>query len=257
MTHTSGKTSARSVRESLALLRGLIFYVGYGSAMALSGVAVLLAVPVCRFPMRYRVLSQFSIAIIYWARLVCGMRFRCEGQENIPATPCVVVSNHESAWETFFLGWMFRPQATVLKKELLNIPLFGWGLRMLRPIPLDRNKPTAALKLVLREGTAAIQEGCWVVIYPEGTRVRPMMTGRFNKGGAMLAIRSGVPILPVAHNAGSCWPAGMIRKYPGQIRVKIGAPIQTAGRTVDEVHGELEAAIRQSMQTLRATTVPL
>src|SRR5690606_5370489 len=110
----------------------------------------------------------------------------CEGQEHIPDTPCVVVSNHESAWETFFLGWLFRPQATVLKKELLNIPLFGWGLRMLKPIPLDRDKPTAALKLVLREGTAAIQDGCWVVIYPEGTRVRPMMTSRFNKGGAML-----------------------------------------------------------------------
>ncbi|WP_416397555.1 lysophospholipid acyltransferase family protein [Allohahella sp. A8] len=251
MTNTTDKPSAFSTRESLALVRGLIFYVGYGSTMALSGLAVLIASPVCRFPMRYRVLSQFSIAIIYWARLVCGMRFICEGREHIPATPCVVVSNHESAWETFFLGWTFRPQATVLKKELLNIPLFGWGLRMLRPIPLDRDKPTAALKLVLREGTAAISEGCWVVIYPEGTRVRPMMTGRFNKGGAMLAIRSGVPILPIAHNAGSCWPAGLVRKYPGLIRVRIGRPIETAGRTVDEVHGELESAIRQVMQELR------
>src|SRR5690606_3651221 len=131
MAHSFDKTPALSLRESLALLRGLIFYIGYAPIMALSGVAVLLVSPFCRFETRYHTLCRFSVGIIYWARLVCGMRFRCEGQEHIPDTPCVVVSNHESAWETFFLGWLFRPQATVLKKELLNIPLFGWGLRML------------------------------------------------------------------------------------------------------------------------------
>lgn len=251
MTDVSNYANRAKVNQAFALARSLVFYVGYAILMALSGLAVILMVPVFGFRKRYYVLSQFGIVIIYWGRLICGMRFKLEGADNVPDQACVVVSNHESAWETLFLGALFRPQATVLKKELLHIPLFGWGLRFVRPIALDRKRPSGALKTLLREGTVAVRGGCWVVIYPEGTRIRPDKTGRFNKGGAMLAIRSGVPVVPVAHTAGRCWPAGRVLKYPGLIRVRVGKPIPTAGRSVDEVHTELEQWIRSTMVQLR------
>jgi len=170
---------------------------------------------------------------------------------NIPPEACVVVSNHQSAWETYFLGLLFVPQATVLKIELTRIPLFGWALKMAAPIAIDRTKPALALKQMLTQGKKRLLDGIWVMIYPEGTRVRPGKQGQFNKGAALLASKAGVPLLPVAHNAGSFWPAGQFLKRPGVVRVIIGPPVSTGDRGRDEIHQQMENWIRHTASDLR------
>lgn len=232
-------------------LRAAIFYVWYAFGIVIVGLVGIAVARTLAFPQRYYLVSRFNCYALWLARVVCGIRYRYVGLENIPDTPCVVVSNHESAWETYMTGLLFRPQATVLKQELMKIPFFGWALRPMNPIALDRSKPAAALKQLLREGEDRLQSGCWIVIFPEGTRIRPGQIGKYNKGAAMLAVRAGVPVLPLAHNAGQCWPPGQLSKMPGLVTVMIGEPISTQGKTTQEVHEALESWIRGTAATLR------
>lgn len=231
--------------------RGILFYVLYALGIMVFGLLGITLGRWLRYPHAYYLMSRFNWYALQLARWVCGIRYEVVGLENVPAEPCVVVSNHESAWETYMTGLFFRPQATVLKQELMRIPFFGWALRPIRPIALDRSKPTSALKQLLKEGAQRLKQGDWVVVFPEGTRVRPGQTGKYNKGAAMLAVRAGVPVLPLAHNAGQCWPPGQIAKYPGRIRVMIGPVIQTQGRETDAVHAEIEQWIRTTSASLR------
>jgi len=139
----------------------------------------------------------------------------------------VILSKHQSQWETFYLQVMKRPVVTVLKKELMNVPFFGWGLRLMQPIGIDRSNPKKALRYIQEEGQRRLQKGQSIIIFPEGTRTPPGETGTYARSGAELACRAGVPIIPVAHNAGRCWPAKKFIKYPGTIHMVIGAPIDT------------------------------
>lgn len=141
----------------------------------------------------------------------------------------MVLAKHESAWETLFLQTVFAPSTTVLKRELLSIPFFGWALRQLSPIAIDRGAPAQALKAVLRQGNQRLADGRRIIIFPEGTRALPGEQLPYNVGGAMLASRSGVPVIPVSLNSGDCWPRGTLIKQPGTIHVVIGAPMHCAG----------------------------
>ncbi len=230
--------------------RAMVFYVGYAFGIILVGLVGISVARLLPFSQSYYLISRFNCYALWLARVVCGIHCRIEGLEKVPVGPCVVVSNHESAWETYMTGLLFRPQATVLKQELMRIPFFGWALRPLKPIALDRSKPSAALKQLLRQGVERLQEGCWVVIFPEGTRIRPGQQGRYNKGAAMLAVKAGVPVLPLAHNAGKCWPPGQLSKIPGVITIVIGEPLPTAGKSTQEVHDQLENWIRTTAATL-------
>jgi 1-acyl-sn-glycerol-3-phosphate acyltransferase len=151
------------------------------------------------------------------------------GIENIPAGACVVLSKHESAWETLYLQSLLVPATTVLKRELLSIPFFGWALRLLNPIAINRGEPAQALKAVLRQGEERLAAGRRIIIFPEGTRARPGEQLPYNVGGAMLAARTGFPLLPVSLNSSDCWPRGTMIKRPGVIQVVIGAPIDSHG----------------------------
>jgi 1-acyl-sn-glycerol-3-phosphate acyltransferase len=175
---------------------------------------------------RYRVVSAWSRTIVWAARVLCGIDYVVRGAEHIPSEPCIVLAKHESAWETLALQAIFPPQVWVVKRELLWIPFFGWGLAMLSPIAIDRKAGARALTQMLEQGRERLALGFSIVIFPEGTRVAPGAHRDYQPGGAWLALKTGAPIVPVAHNAGSFWPRSAFLKKPGTITVVIGAPLR-------------------------------
>lgn len=199
---------------------------------------------------RYRVMRPWSRIILWLARWVLGIRYRVIGLEHLPKGPCVVLAKHQSAWETMALQLFMPPLAFVLKRELLRIPFFGWGLAMTSPIAIDRNAGREALKALEEQGRQRLAEGFWVVVFPEGSRMPPGQKGKYNVGGAWLAVKAGVPVLPVAHNAGRLWGKNAFIKRAGEITVVIGPPIPTEGRKPAEVIAETEAWIEGQMAIL-------
>lgn len=199
---------------------------------------------------RSRVISGWAWFIVWWLRVTCGLRHEVHGLDNLPRKPGVILSKHQSAWETIAFQTIFPPQAWVLKRELLWVPFFGWGLAASRPIAIDRGAGTRALDKVVRDGIDRLRGGRWVVVFPEGTRTRPGERGRYNPGGAMLAVKARVPVVPVAHNAGEFWPRRGFMKQPGTIQVVIGPPIETQERRAKQVAMEAEAWIEQTMASL-------
>jgi 1-acyl-sn-glycerol-3-phosphate acyltransferase len=226
-------------------LRSLLFFITYNLMGVGHSVLCLLAAPFQSFEQRYRFVNLWSRATMWLLRHLNGVRFDIQGLEHIPRDRAdVVIPNHQSQWETFYLQLLISPQATILKRELLWVPFFGWGLALLKPIAIDRSKGSQALKTVLKVGQERLAEGISVVIYPEGTRQAPGTLGAFNAGGAMLAIRAGVDALPIAHNSGDCWPARSLLRLPGTIRLRIGPPIPSAGKSAKVLTAEVEAWIR-------------
>jgi 1-acyl-sn-glycerol-3-phosphate acyltransferase len=178
---------------------------------------------------RYRIISIWARLIVLAAQAICGIRYRVIGTEHIPRAPCVVLSKHQSAWETVAFQVIFPPQVYVIKRELLWIPFFGWGLAMVSPIAIDRSSGTRALKQMLKQGKDRLARGFWVIVFPEGTRIPPGKRGRYQTGGAALAAHAGAPVLPIAHNAGYCWRRKAFLKYPGTVTVSIGEAIDSRG----------------------------
>ena len=192
---------------------------------------------------RYRVISGWAKIMLFLARVICGVRYQVLGAEHIPSIPCIVLSKHQSAWETMAFQQIFPPQVWVLKRELLRIPFFGWGLAMTSPIAIDRASRGEALKQMLEQGKDRLQQGFWIVIFPEGTRMAPGQAGKYRIGGAWLATHTGALVVPVAHNAGEFWGKNSFIKLPGTITVSIGVPINPAGMKPDELNVRVEAWI--------------
>jgi 1-acyl-sn-glycerol-3-phosphate acyltransferase len=232
-------------------LRSVLFFLG----MALSAIAVV-AGSLFVFPLpyrfRYRYLSTWSRFNLWWLAVTCKLTYRVEGSENIPAGPAVVLAKHQSAWETLAMQQVFPPQTWVLKRELLWIPIFGWGLALMRPVAIDRSAGKKALRQVIDQGRARLAQGLWMIVFPEGTRTAPGQRGRYAVGGAMLADKAGVPVVPVAHNAGEFWPKSGFLKRPGVIRLVIGPVIPADGRGAGEINREAETWIETTVERLRA-----
>ena len=239
------------------VIRSLVFYLGYFLAMVVCGVLFLPPAPFLPLRSRYRLLNLYNHFIIAWFRLACGVRYELRGHERLPAGPCVILANHQSEWETVYLQLLHPPVCTVLKRELLNIPIFGWGLQLLHPIALDRSRPARAMKQVLTQGKARLDEGLSVLIFPEGTRVAPGSRRRYSKSGVVIACRAGVPVVPVAHNAGERWPGRHWVKRPGRLSLEVGAPIETRGRSADEVLVEVEAWIEARLAEISEVPRPV
>ena len=199
---------------------------------------------------RYWLISSYARTMIWLLRVVCGIRHEVRGIENLPKEPCIVLCKHQSAWETLALQVIFPPQAWVLKRELLWLPFFGWGLAMTSPIAIDRSDGKGAMKQLLKQGKERLAQGFYVVIFPEGTRVPYGQRGKYKIGGAMLAASSGTPVVPVAHNAGRLWGRNAFSKHPGVVTMSIGKPIATQGRKADEINAEVEAWIENEIQQL-------
>jgi 1-acyl-sn-glycerol-3-phosphate acyltransferase len=188
---------------------------------------------------------------VWGAHFFCGLRWQVQGWENFPNGPAIILSKHQSAWETLFLtSHLPRQICFVYKKELHLVPFFGWGLALLRMIPIDRAKGREAFEQVVQIGQQRLDEGRWPLLFPEGTRIAPGKMGRFKMGGALLAIRTGTPIIPIAHNAGECWPRNSFLKKSGLITVSIGAPISPEGLTPEALNQKVHDWISAEMQRL-------
>ncbi len=236
-------------------LRATLFYTGM-VLFTLMEVALLPITMLLPYRLRYRVIVQWARATLWWLELTCGLGFRVEGREHIPEGTAIVFAKHQSAWETIAMQMIFPVQTWVLKRELLFIPLFGWGLALTRPVAIDRKAGKKALKQVIEQGTRRLSEGLWLIIFPEGTRVAPGERGKYAVGGALLAEKSGYPVVPVAHNAGEFWPKQGFIKRPGVITLAIGPIIETRGRKASVIMQEAEAWIEGKMAEITTSDLP-
>ncbi len=232
----------RFVRSLLFLLGQIITALPY----SLLAMAVLPLPPVTRS----RLISGWAHLVMWWLKITCGITHRVRGLEHLPMDPCVILSKHQSAWETIAFQVMFPPQTWVLKRELLWIPFFGWALAASQPIAINRSLGVKALEQVAKHGVDRIRGGRYVIVFPEGTRVRAGDKGRYNPGGAMLALKAGVPVVPVAHNAGEYWPRRGFLKRPGVIQVVVGPQIAVTGRRARQITAQAEAWIEATMKEI-------
>jgi 1-acyl-sn-glycerol-3-phosphate acyltransferase len=200
--------------------------------------------------------AQFAIARC-WARILlwvlkhlCGLTYEVIGRERIPPGNHIVMSNHTSAWETIAQFLIFPPQVWVLKRELLWVPFVGWGLKLLRPIAINRGEGHRAVNQVVEQGKARLADGLWVIIFPEGTRVVAGKTGKFGVSGSLLAIAAGKSVVPLSHNAGVFWRRRGFLKKPGTIRVVIGEPIEPLGKNPRELSAEVKRAIEAGLDRI-------
>jgi len=202
----------------------------------------------------YKFAAHWCWLNLMGARYICGIRWQVDGLDHLPAdtlhAPHIVMSKHSSTWETLALNLYFPPLAFVAKKELLSIPFFGWGFRLASPITIDRRSGMDAMEQIATQGRARFGQGFWIVIYPEGTRIRAGRRAKYKTGGARLAIAMDVPIIPVAHNAGYIWPKGVFGKRPGIITMTIGPPISPSGKEPAQLTQEVEAWIENEVARL-------
>ncbi|HLS21175.1 MAG TPA: lysophospholipid acyltransferase family protein [Paenalcaligenes sp.] len=200
---------------------------------------------------RYRLTRGWPRFAIWCARHVLGVRWQIKGLENLPAEPAVILSKHQSAWETmFFIAYLPQQVCFVYKKELHRIPFFGWGLALLKMIPIDRSMGRNAMEQIKKIGGERLAQGRWPLLFPEGTRIAPGKTGRYKIGGALLAHTHQVNIVPIALNSGECWPRNAFIKTPGLITVSIGPAISTRGLTAEQANQQAEDWIEAEMRQL-------
>jgi 1-acyl-sn-glycerol-3-phosphate acyltransferase len=226
----------------------------------LSVTVVVYAVPISIFgritPYRWlATVGQHWGRMNLWAlKRICGLDYRIRGWENLPKENCIVLCKHQSAWETIALRALLPPEHTwVLKKELLRVPFFGWALAAYAPIAIDRSAGRQAMRQLLDEGSYWLERGRWIVIFPEGTRVAPGKRKRYGHGGAILASKTGYPVLPIAHNAGVFWRRRDLNKYPGCVDVVIGEPMPTEGLSSAEINRRVEDWIEDTVSRLPQT----
>jgi len=219
----------------MILFRSLIFQIGMWIFTIPFTILSILTFPFSAIN-RYRFISLWAKTVLFWLKISCKINFKVKGSKNIPKTPFMILSKHQSAWETLAFQKIFPPQVWVLKKELLWVPFFGWGLAMTSPIAINRKSGKIALNQMLKQGIDRLNKGFCIVIFPEGTRIKPKEIGKYHIGGAWLATKTNINILPVAHNAGNFWPKNSFIKKPGEITVSIGPIISTSKITPEEAN---------------------
>ncbi|MFM8354680.1 MAG: lysophospholipid acyltransferase family protein [Gammaproteobacteria bacterium] len=218
------------------MIRSSLFYVGYAFITILWGTLGTVFGWLMPFKERFAfIVGCWTRLSLAWLRFTCGIRWEVAGLEHLPDQPCIVFARHESTWETLFLQTVIAPQATLIKRELLWIPFFGWAFSTLRPIAIDRSDGRKALRQLIHDGGDRLRSGMWVVLFPEGTRVPSDQPVRLQPGGSALASATGFPVVVFAHDAGRYWPAHAFGKTPGTIRGAFSAPIDTAGLSTKQV----------------------
>jgi 1-acyl-sn-glycerol-3-phosphate acyltransferase len=203
---------------------------------------------------RNEVVMVWTRSVVWLLKVICHINYHVQGMEHIPKDRNgVIMSKHQSAWETFFLPGRFRETAIILKRELYWVPFFGWGMAVTDPIAINRNDHASAMSQIIKKGTACLKAGRWILVFPEGTRIAPGQVGRYRIGGARLAVEAGgYPILPVAHNAGNFWYKRKFIKRPGTVQVVFGPIIESKGRTAEEVLTLTQDWIEGTMQKIDA-----
>lgn len=243
--------NSSSQHSNLRLYLGSALFLAGSIAATLVFAPMVIVCIIFPFNVRYAMGKGWANFVLKLAEIFCGVRYEVEGLENINENrAAIVLSNHQSAWETLAFRCFLPMQTSLFKRSLMWVPFWGWAMATLRPIPIDRDNKTAALRKLISDGTAALKEGLWVVVFPEGTRRAVGQMGEFSAGGAMLAQKSGFPVLPVALNAGKIWPRYSFLKYPGVIKVKISPLIEVNGRKAAEINQEAEAWVRQALEEI-------
>jgi len=238
------------LRNLTLFLRSLLFTLVMIVTTVVWSLVCILAAPL-PYSGRYWVTSRWNVFITWCAKALCGIRYEIKGWENLPDTPAILLSKHQSAWETIFLlQAMPRPLVYVFKKEILYIPFFGWGMALLRMIPIDRSQGKNAFAQVVRNGRKRLAQGLWIIMFPEGTRIPVGKAGKYKSGGARLAVETQTVVVPIAHNSGECWPKGSFVKRPGLVTVSIGKPISPENHTPDSLMQEVENWIESEMRVI-------
>jgi 1-acyl-sn-glycerol-3-phosphate acyltransferase len=199
------------------------------------------------YPMRFKLGHWWGISMLWAGRLLCGLRWQFEGLENIPDKPSVVLIKHSTVFETYAQLVVFPPHVWVLKRELLWIPIFGWGLAAMRSIAINRNAGHTAVTQVIEQGKSRLADGIWIVVFPEGTRMQPGKTRKYGISGAALAKAAGVQVVPVAHNAGDLWARRGIKRKPGLIRFVVGPPIDDSAQSAKETNQMAQDWVEKKM----------
>jgi 1-acyl-sn-glycerol-3-phosphate acyltransferase len=227
-----------------------LLFVGIFVTATMVGILLILGM-LTTFKIRWKIGYAWCAIISWMTKVFCGLTFEVEGMENFdPKQPGIILSNHQSAWETLALRYILPPHSVVIKRELLYLPIWGWSLLTLKSIVINRKNQRASLRSLLEQGSRYLNEGLWVLIFPEGTRAPAREVLKFNIGGAMLAHKAGFPVIPVAHNAGDFWPRYSFFKYPGVIKLKIGPVIESKGRKASEINAEAEKWIAQALKNM-------
>jgi len=230
--------------------RSFLFYVGYYLVTIFLSIFFILLFPILPPKGRHIFASVWCGFILGWLRLCCGVKYVIHGLENLPKTPAIILANHQSSWETILFYKLVFPVSPILKKELTEIPFWGWSMRLLKPIAIDRSKPREAGRSLLIQGVDRIQNGNSVIVFPEGSRSKYGNVKRFSRGGAKLAIAASTDIIPIAHNAGYCWPAREFIKRPGLVTVIIGKRMELGERDATELTADVENWIREKVDGL-------
>lgn len=233
------------------MFRSALFYTGYVVFTVFWGTLSLLGAGFMSYHTRFDfIVRRWTGFVLWWLKITCGIETKVEGA--LPEQPCVVFVKHSSTWETLFVQQLFKPQATLIKRELLNIPFFGWAFRTLRPIAIDRSDPRKSLRDLIKQGTNRLASNIWVVLFPEGTRAPLGEERSFQPGGAALARSAKSPVLVVAHNAALFWPAHQFRKRGGTITLRLSPLIDTEGKSSREINAEAEAWLATNMRELES-----
>ncbi|MBK31989.1 MAG: 1-acyl-sn-glycerol-3-phosphate acyltransferase [Legionellales bacterium] len=233
----------------MLFLRSLLFYIGQIISTILIAPVGVIAFPL-DFKKRYYLITRWAVFNLWWLKICCNVTYEILGKENIPKKPCIVMCKHQSAFETLALQRIFIPQVWILKKELLQIPIYGWGLASMQPIAINRDSSIKSFKQIADQGCERLEKGYWVIIFPEGTRVAPNKKKKYLPGGGMLAEKSGARIVPVAHNAGRLWPRNSMIKKPGLITIKIGPVMESKNKTAKEITNNVENWIEKTVGEL-------
>jgi 1-acyl-sn-glycerol-3-phosphate acyltransferase len=220
-------------------------------------VATVIWAPICflfaplPYNQRYWATARWNVFIIWAAKVICGIRYQTRGYENFPDGPVIVLSKHQSAWETIFLLMSTpRPLVFVFKKSITYIPFFGWAISLMKMIPIDRSKGKDAFAQVVSIGRERLANGQWVIMFPEGTRIPVGQKGNYKGGGTRLAIETRTPVIPIALNSGECWPKNSFIKRPGVITVSVGKPIAPENMNASELMTKVEEWIEAEMRVI-------
>ncbi|HEB95138.1 MAG TPA: 1-acyl-sn-glycerol-3-phosphate acyltransferase [Sedimenticola thiotaurini] len=235
----------------MLVLRSLLYFLSMIVTTLVFSLLIILFGPFLPFRQVSWFANSWGLVNLKLLKWICGLDYRLHGTEHIPDRPCIILSKHQSAWETIAFRHLLPPlQTWVLKRELMWIPVFGWALALCQPIAIDRKAGKQAAKQIIDKGTEALDKGRNVIIFPEGTRVAPGTHKKYGIGGALLAKKSGYPVLPVAHNAGVFWRRRALEKRPGTIQVVFGPLIETDGLSAAAINRKVEEWIESTVQQL-------
>ncbi|WP_456413672.1 lysophospholipid acyltransferase family protein [Thiolapillus sp.] len=235
----------------LITLRSMLYFIAMIASIALFGLAIVTIGLLLPLSVRDRIAAAWGRVNLWLMKVLCGLKYRIHGRENLPKHAAIVMCKHQSTWETIALKAIIRPQQSwILKQELMRLPVFGWALAAIPNIPIDRSAGRLAVRKIVERGTELLEQGRVIIIFPEGTRTAPGEKRKYGIGGALLAEKSGYPVIPMAHNAGVFWRRRGLKKYPGTIDLVVGEAFDPAGMTAAEITRKVEAWIEAEVARL-------